>query len=334
MAPRAQVDKPSMSAAPQRRSSRVADAQAWDVDVEKHAASLRPATTWDFDMTRQKWIETPAMIHFPDEVRLQGGTRTCRKMILISDRKNRLRKVLGRKGMRLNEYVYKGIVQLYVAKQYIVKKNKEGKPKNVGHQIYFTDAVTQSVSEAYTQEFNRSTMDSPREQVQAKTVTLGYVPVTVMRLDDTKEFYTIEPFLSGRYQKFNDNYGYVHPSTFNDDPKATQHVKNSRVYSQHAQAFSHFTYHFSKGKLVVVDIQGVGSYYTDPQIHTFDEKGFGVGNLGQRGIEAFVKSHTCSQVCENFKLPEIGLKYEELSDTCTECPDTEDPVTLDKLRLT
>ena len=28
-------------------------------------------------------------------------------------------------------------------------------------------------------------------------------------------------------------------------------------------------------------MQGVGNFYTDPQIHSFDGCGFGAGNLGQ-----------------------------------------------------
>ena len=35
--------------------------------------------------------------------------------------------------------------------------------------------------------------------------------------------------------------------------------------------------------------------YTDPQIHSIDGKGYGVGNLGMRGIMTFLESHTCNQ---------------------------------------
>lgn len=34
------------------------------------------------------------------------------------------------------------------------------------------------------------------------------------------------------------------------------------------QAFSHFTFEASCHEQIVVDIQGVGDLYTDPQIHT------------------------------------------------------------------
>lgn len=36
----------------------------------------------------------------------------------------------------------------------------------------------------------------------------------------------------------------------------------------HWKAFSHFTFEASCHQLIVVDIQGVGDLYTDPQIHT------------------------------------------------------------------
>jgi hypothetical protein len=54
------------------------------------------------------------------------------------------------------------------------------------------------------------------------------------------------------------------------------------------QAFSHFTWHASKGALLICDIQGVGDLYTDPQIHSSDGRGYGLGNLGQKGIDRFL----------------------------------------------
>lgn len=59
------------------------------------------------------------------------------------------------------------------------------------------------------------------------------------------------------------------------------------------QAFSHFTFERSGHQLIVVDIQGVGDLYTDPQIHTEKGTDFGDGNLGRRGEPArFHGDHT------------------------------------------
>merc|ERR1712232_939967 len=82
-----------------------------------------------------------------------------------------------------------------------------------------------------------------------------------------------------------------------------------------AAAFSYFTYINSNKLLVVCDIQGVGTFYTDPQIHTFDGEGFGAGNTGAQGIERFLQSHRHGLLCEQLGLPspDAGLTDEELA---------------------
>jgi len=52
----------------------------------------------------------------------------------------------------------------------------------------------------------------------------------------------------------------------------------------------------------VCDIQGVGNYYTDPQIHSADGESFGAGNCGQDGINAFFQSHKCNNLCRRLGL--------------------------------
>jgi hypothetical protein len=74
------------------------------------------------------------------------------------------------------------------------------------------------------------------------------------------------------------------------DPKM-QFVRNT------PQAFSHFTFQQSEGRMVVCDIQGVHDMYTDPQIHTLDGKGYGQGNMGRGGIEKWIQSHVCNDIC-------------------------------------
>lgn len=57
------------------------------------------------------------------------------------------------------------------------------------------------------------------------------------------------------------------------------------------QAFSHFTYSFSMGAALCVDIQGVGDLYTDPQIHTLDGQGYGKRGWSCRGDSNAVRAH-------------------------------------------
>ena len=72
------------------------------------------------------------------------------------------------------------------------------------------------------------------------------------------------------------------------------------------QAFSHFTWSSTDGKLLVCDLQGVwnstdGFVLTDPVFHS--QEGKARTNHGQRGMEDFFKTHHCSALCRR-----LGLK--------------------------
>ena len=52
--------------------------------------------------------------------------------------------------------------------------------------------------------------------------------------------------------------------------------------------------------------QGVGDFYTDPQIHTWDGDGFGMGNLGAEGIERYLASCGAAHA-HNALIGKLGL---------------------------
>jgi len=156
-----------------------------------------------------------------------------------------------------------------------------------GAQAYFDEAMTQMVAESYAQEFNR---ECSKKELK---YNVGFVPVSVLHLktaEGRRLIYNVEPMLKGHYLKHNDNDG---------------HVETNLLLPQ---AFSHYTYERSNNLLVVVDIQGVGSFYTDPQIHSFDGEGFGLGNMGQEGLTKFLKTHECNDICAWLNLPAVTLK--------------------------
>lgn len=271
---------------------------------------LQVAVMWDFDPDTESWIQTPIMVYFPKGRDLFGGIRVAVKVILIKDRDQVLKTAVDEiqncpERLEKNTYYYTGHCALYVAKKYRQKQPAK---------VHFDELLTQAVADAYGQKFNRAEHSLGCK----KLPKVAILPVSVMKINESGLFYNIEPFLPGKYQKFNDNYNYVHQSTHFDfkaeknrdmDPKARRRILRSKQFSQLAQAFSHFTYEMSKGKCIVVDVQGVGSYYTDAQIHTQDGKGFGLGNLGQRGIWGFRDAHTCTKVCRKLQLPPISLRH-------------------------
>eukprot|EP00929_Paragymnodinium_shiwhaense_P094689 TRINITY_DN55444_c0_g1_i1.p1 TRINITY_DN55444_c0_g1~~TRINITY_DN55444_c0_g1_i1.p1 ORF type:complete len:275 (+),score=31.05 TRINITY_DN55444_c0_g1_i1:49-873(+) len=149
------------------------------------------------------------------------------------------------------------------------------------------EAVTQMVADSYAQDFNKACAAAGLSH------RIAFLPVSVIRLEGSSEPLCLEPYLAGEYVKHNDNAGH----TETDD--------------EVAGAFSYFTYVTSGKSLIVCDIQGVGTFYTDPQIHTEDGNGFGSGNLGSDGIDRFMRTHRHTLLCEQLGLPNPDA---ELSD--------------------
>jgi hypothetical protein len=123
--------------------------------------------------------------------------------------------------------------------------------------------------------------------------------VSILEFKDRPEspLYHLEHFIDGKYMKYNSNSGFV---------DCDEHLRLT------PQAFSHFTFECSNHEQIVVDIQGVGDLYTDPQIHTSSGTEYGDGNLGIKGFALFFSSHICNQVCKSLGLTQFDLSATEL----------------------
>jgi len=149
---------------------------------------------------------------------------------------------------------------------------------------YFRDVEAQAHCAHYARLFN--SYQPPR--------AVRFVKAWILELVERqgRPLCAIERFISGPYKKHNNNYGYV-----SEDERNTP------------QAFSHFTYEASAHTMLVVDIQGVGDCYTDPQLHTLNQDEFGKGNLGIRGFQKFLATHHCNRICRYLKLPPVNPRY-------------------------
>jgi hypothetical protein len=106
----------------------------------------------------------------------------------------------------------------------------------------------------------------------------------------------IENFLEGTFRKWSNNWMYV-------DPVVTD-------INEVMQAFSHYSWARSKGKLLICDLQGVVSgsdvTLTDPVIHSIGRK-YGGSDMGIYGIVAFFRRHKCNRCCRNLPVLAMSL---------------------------
>ena len=105
--------------------------------------------------------------------------------------------------------------------------------------------------------------------------------------DSFSEYASVEDYIDGEWQKFNSNTGW------------TQDTESP------LNAFSHWTYHHSKGEHLVCDLQGVeradSFELTDPVVMSNERHSvqvFGPSDLGATGISNWFFHHECNQHCD------------------------------------
>jgi hypothetical protein len=76
------------------------------------------------------------------------------------------------------------------------------------------------------------------------------------------------------------------------------------------QVFSAFSFIASKGTCMVVDVQGVGDLYTDPQLHSLDGR-FGSADLGARGMALFFATFFPNSLCDLLQIPPFARSIKE-----------------------
>lgn len=129
-----------------------------------------------------------------------------------------------------------------------------------------------------------------------------------------------------RYKKFNDNKGGVvnvnntgQKAALFDHTQKVEFVQETSVMDREVhrvastniidedipQAFSHWTYCYTKGDSLVCDLQGVlgrNFSFTDPAINSSHKEQFGSTDRGKAGQRAFFHSHICNPLCHALRL--------------------------------
>ncbi|KAG8575586.1 hypothetical protein GDO81_009606 [Engystomops pustulosus] len=135
---------------------------------------------------------------------------------------------------------------------------------------------------------------------QMKPKTIPYSPrfleVFLLYCHSVSQWFTVEEYMAGRFRKYNNNTG-------------SESVPSNKL-EKTMLAFSHWTYEYTRGEFLVLDLQGVGENLTDPSVikageHRSQDMIFGPANLGDDAIKNFCMKHQCNTCCRYLKLPEM-----------------------------
>ena len=110
----------------------------------------------------------------------------------------------------------------------------------------------------------------------------------------TDEYVTVEEYIDGDFIKYINNDGSL--------------CSKQHPLMEKAECFAHYTFQKSKGKLIVLDLQGFNNTLYDPEISSselLNDDGtikFCNGNLASEAISTFFKEHVCGSYCKMLNL--------------------------------
>ncbi|GAX79242.1 hypothetical protein CEUSTIGMA_g6682.t1 [Chlamydomonas eustigma] len=178
---------------------------------------------------------------------------------------------------------------------FVVKRFKEqlGESMEKAHARgrYQTQVYIQNACAAFAKQFNNEVKKAAI--LDAKPLSFTMATLVEVFVGTTKTMlYNMEKELEG-FDKWTNNAGGIS-------------IKDELV-----TAFSHWKHHFSGGVVMISDLQGflnndTGIYWLcDPAIHCLlDILGWGLTNLGEKGMDLFFESHKCNKVCKA-----LGLRH-------------------------
>ncbi|PKC62185.1 kinase-like protein [Rhizophagus irregularis] len=188
------------------------------------------------------------------------------------------------------KYAYFGLdIERNPAKKMVIKEYLHI-GRNDSFEKYIEAVEISTIASFLSTEFNLITERKDLPKVKFLNVKL----LRCGTIDFSTRYYTIEPkFHNIEYKRFNANTGVI------------------TELRPILEAFVHFTYEYTKGYLVVCDLQGIELtnefLLTDPAIHCIDSLRFGRTNFGKEGInQLFLANHRCNDICKQLKLKHIS----------------------------
>jgi hypothetical protein len=199
------------------------------------------------------------------------------------------------------------------------------------HQLVFHEIFgrTQREASRFAAKFNER-LDFLKVPIDIPRIKFLDCTYYTMRANDCEAGFLVEKRLDNtKFKKWSDNKGGVHnlprgamalgssqeilatideedeegsvDSCFSDTRQA---LMDSILDDDIPQAFSHYSYVYSKHDRLVCDIQGVLHHnpplfeLTDPAIHSEEKGQFGKTDFGGKGMQEFFKTHECNPLCK------------------------------------
>ncbi|XP_069481929.1 transient receptor potential cation channel subfamily M member 6 [Ambystoma mexicanum] len=126
--------------------------------------------------------------------------------------------------------------------------------------------------------------------------TLRFLEVFLIYCHSANQWLTIEKYMTGEFRKYNNNNG--------------DEITPRNMLEETLLSFSHWSYEYTRGDILVLDLQGVGESLTDPSVIKPEDKQsrgmvFGPANLGEDALRNFIANHRCNSCCRKLKLPDL-----------------------------
>lgn len=305
-----------------RRAAQMAREQLFEVDpLASEDLVSRPSEI----VLRHRWMNgrwevDVATLKVSAEPFAEGSMRLCYYAKKLSSRVT-MRHI--RSGSKHAEWAYQ---RNYVLKTY--QEHKVSSSHRSMRRLLEDDVITQAESKALARRYNavltallaagKFDRRTPKP-MKYKCVDILEACLVVFPDRAGEPCFLMEAHVPGDFRKHNNNFGFVSGIVDEGDWRATP------------QAFSHFTFCASGGDRLVVDVQGVGDMYTDPQIHSRDGMRFGVGNGGPRGMALFFATHMCNRICRCMQLAPFAARSLSASAPQPGSPDADDWTLLSRL---